>query len=42
MCEEKKECEHPERLKGEPGDCTPEQIQECHGGDKEHPCGDVK
>ena len=39
-------CLHPEKLKGKPGDCTPEQIKECHGeshgkghGDaKEHPC----
>lgn len=31
-------CEYPERLEGEPGDCTPEQIQECHGDVSEHPC----
>jgi ArsR family transcriptional regulator len=30
-------CEHPEKLKGKPGECSPEQIKECHGG-KEHPC----
>lgn len=35
-------CEHPERLKGTPQECTPEQIKECHGdAAKEHPCGDV-
>jgi len=22
-----------------PGDCTPEQIQECHGDQPCHPCG---
>ncbi|MBW1669001.1 MAG: winged helix-turn-helix transcriptional regulator [Deltaproteobacteria bacterium] len=31
-------CEHPERLKGKPEECTPEQIRECHGDVKEHPC----
>lgn len=31
-------CAHPERLEGEPGDCTPEQIRECHGDASEHPC----
>jgi DNA-binding transcriptional ArsR family regulator len=30
-------CEHPEKLKSKPEECTPEQIKECHG-DKEHPC----
>ena len=34
----KKGCEHPERLKGRPGECSPEQIKECHGEVKEHPC----
>ena len=40
MCEaESKEgCEHPEKLKGKPGECTREQIRECHGDVKEHPC----
>ena len=40
MCKEeiKKSCEHPEKLKGKPEDCTPEQIKECHGDVKEHPC----
>lgn len=32
------ECAHPERLEGEPGDCTPEQIRECHGEVSDHPC----
>jgi ArsR family transcriptional regulator len=31
-------CEHPEKLKGKPEECTPEQIRECHGDVKEHPC----
>jgi hypothetical protein len=33
-----KGCEHPERLKGKPGECSPEQIKECHGDVKEHLC----
>ena len=31
-------CKHPERLKGKPGGCSPEQIKECHGKVVEHPC----
>ncbi len=31
------ECQHPEKLKGKPGECTPEQITECHGKTEEHP-----
>ena len=40
MCckEDKPKCEHPEKLKGAPGECSPEQIRECHGDDKTHPC----
>ncbi len=39
MCdEEKKGCEKPEKLKGKPEECSPEQIKECHGDDPEHPC----
>lgn len=42
MCRKinKKGCEHPERLKGKPEECTPEQIKECHGDIpiEEHPC----
>ena len=40
MCKSEsiKECEHPERLKDKPGECSPEQIKECHGDVKEHPC----
>lgn len=32
-----KKCDHPEKLKGKPGECSPEQIKECHGEVK-HPC----
>lgn len=40
MCgaETKKGCERPEKLKGEPEECSPEQIEECHGEAIEHPC----
>lgn len=40
MCqaEKKKGCEHPEKLKDKPEECTPEQIKECHGEVREHPC----
>jgi len=38
MCEQKKECEKPENLKGDPKECSPEQIEKCHGDVKEHPC----
>lgn len=31
-------CEKPERLKGSPDECSPEQTQECHGDVKLHPC----
>ena len=32
-------CECPEKLRGnKPEDCTPKQIQECHGTKEEHPC----
>jgi hypothetical protein len=36
MCKGK--CPHPERLKGSPKDCTPEQIEKCHPKAKKHPC----
>jgi hypothetical protein len=40
MCESQsqKGCEHPEKLKDRPGQCSPEQIKECHGDVKKHPC----
>jgi len=31
-------CQQPIRLKGKPEECSPEQIRECHGDEKEHPC----
>ena len=31
-------CEQPNNLKDKPENCTPEQIRECHGDTKEHPC----
>jgi ArsR family transcriptional regulator len=40
MCDCK--CQHPEKLKGKPGECAPEQIKECHGDEKIHPCADAK
>jgi len=40
MCKES--CQHPEKLKGKPGECTPEQIKECHGDTKNHPCEEKK
>jgi len=36
MCKEG--CQKPENLKDKPEGCTPEQIRECHGEVKEHPC----
>jgi len=41
MSEEKKGCQRPEELKGRPEDCSPEQIQKCHGDDGEHPCAEA-
>lgn len=42
LTEKERRCEHPEKLKGKPEDCTPQQIRECHGDIKEHPCVDKK
>ena len=36
-CKEDCGCQHPEKER-KPGECTPEQIQECHGDVAEHPC----
>ncbi len=38
MTERKENCQKPERLKGVPGECSQEQIRECHGDTKKHPC----
>jgi len=31
-------CEHPDNLEKSPKECTPEQIEKCHGSADEHPC----
>lgn len=36
MCNNK--CQRPEKLKGSPKECTPKQIEKCHGSSKNHPC----
>jgi len=38
MCQEKSSCIHPEKLKGEPRDCSAEQIAICHPEENEHSC----
>ncbi len=41
MCccnEGKKGCRKPENLKGEPQDCSKEQVRQCHGDAKTHCC----
>jgi len=35
-------CEHPEKLKGTPEECSEEQINKCHGDTKDHPCKEDK
>jgi hypothetical protein len=35
-------CQKPDKLIGTPQECTPEQIKECHGDTKEHPCEEGK
>jgi hypothetical protein len=38
-CNEKQEgCQKPENLRGKPQDCSPEQVRQCHGDVKKHPC----
>jgi ArsR family transcriptional regulator len=32
------QCQHPEKRKGNPKECTPRQIEKCHGSKKNHPC----
>lgn len=36
MC--KCKCEHPEKLQGKPGQCSQQQIKECHGDQEKHSC----
>jgi ArsR family transcriptional regulator len=31
-------CQQPDKLQDKPENCTPEQIHQCHGDTKEHPC----
>jgi hypothetical protein len=31
-------CQKPEHLKGKPETCSPEQVKQCHGTEKDHPC----
>ena len=38
MCEKKEGCQKPEELKGDPKECSPEQIRKCHGDAAGHPC----
>jgi len=38
MCEGSKWCQKPEKLLTSPNECSPEQIQECHGDLEDHPC----
>jgi len=38
MCQSKSGCTQPENLKGDPKDCSAEQIAICHPGEKSHPC----
>ncbi len=40
MCRNEKQeaCQNPQNLKGEPEDCSPEKIHECHGDQENHPC----
>jgi len=38
MCGEKEKCQKPDQLKGKPEDCSPEQIEKCHGEVEGHPC----
>ena len=38
QCEQETQCQKPEELKGNPKDCSPQQIEKCHGDDKKHCC----
>ncbi len=31
-------CQQPDKLKDKPENCTPEQIEKCHGEGTDHPC----
>jgi ABC-type multidrug transport system ATPase subunit len=38
VCQSKSGCTHPENLKGEPKDCSAEQIAICHSGEEGRIC----
>lgn len=38
MCDANKGCRKPEELKGDPEQCSAEQIRKCHGDVAAHPC----
>ena len=40
MCQKETQCQKPENLTGTPKDCSPEQIEKCHGPAAEYPCCD--
>jgi hypothetical protein len=42
MCNAENKCEKPENLKTNREECTPEQVRECHGDVKVHPCVEEK
>ena len=39
---EKSKCKYPEHLKTVPEECSPEQIEKCHGKESEHSCAETK
>ena len=39
MCQN---CQQPVKLQDKPKNCSPEQIRECHGDVKGHPCREEK
>ncbi len=39
MCDKNKCCcQQPEKLEGNPAECSPTQVRECHGKVDSHPC----
>jgi hypothetical protein len=38
MCNKGQCCQKPELLQVKPEKCSPQQIKECHGDSKDHPC----
>ncbi|MBC8468432.1 MAG: hypothetical protein H8D56_03080 [Planctomycetes bacterium] len=40
MCNTENKCDKPENLKTKPVECTPKQINKCHGDAMGHPCVD--